>query len=212
MIRMSVPASGGCVTKLCRKVWTVTGLLNSACRVQHPLAGRWQITTMELWEANFFGLVQPAFISFDGQGSGGFTFGAVQAGLGCWFAAQSVDFTWDGFHEWIPCMPTATPNLEKMAPSQQVVTLHVRGLHRVKRCMFCKAAEESGVALQPAGRKLAPGKGSELACLELLDYRRHTIAPAPGRKPALVAGSRRQVRWPQRQRPGDEQLEFFYKM
>jgi hypothetical protein len=46
--------------------------------------------------------------------------------------------------------------------------------------MFSKAAEESGVVLHPAGRKLAPGKGSELACLELLDYRRYTIALRPG--------------------------------
>ena len=76
-----------------------------------------------------------------------------------------------------------------------VAALHARGdLHTVKRSMFCKAAEESSVVLQAAGRKMAPGKGSELACLELLDYRRYTIALAPGRKPVFVAGSRRPVR------------------
>jgi Domain of unknown function (DUF4868) len=78
-----------------------------------------------------------------------------------------------------------------------VAALHARGdLHTVKRSMFCKAAEESGVVLAAAGRKLAPGKGSELACLELLDYRRYTIALAPGRKPAFVASGRRQVQVP----------------
>ena len=76
-----------------------------------------------------------------------------------------------------------------------VAALHARDdLHAIKRPMFCKAAEELGVVLRAAGRKVSPDKGSELACLELLDYRRYTIALAPGRKPAFVAGSRRQVR------------------
>jgi hypothetical protein len=66
---------------------------------KHPLAGRWRITEMELWDADFLDLVQPAFISFDGEGSGEFAFGAVQAGLDCWYGVQSADFTWEGFDE-----------------------------------------------------------------------------------------------------------------
>ncbi len=50
---------------------------------KHPLAGRWRITEMELWDADFLDLMQPAFISFDGEGSGEFAFGAVQAGFDC---------------------------------------------------------------------------------------------------------------------------------
>lgn len=77
-----------------------------------------------------------------------------------------------------------------------VADLYARGdLHSVRRSMFCRAAEESGVVLRKVGRKLTPDTGSELACLELLDYRRYTIALAPGRKRAFVAGSRRQVRF-----------------
>jgi len=75
-----------------------------------------------------------------------------------------------------------------------IAALHSRGdLKTVKRSMFCKAGAESGVVLQAAGRKIAPAKGSELGCLQLLDYRRYTIALAPGQKPAFVAGSGRQV-------------------
>lgn len=69
---------------------------------KHPLAGKWRITEMELWDADFLDLVQSAFISFDGKGSGEFAFGAVQAGLDCWFGSQSVDFTWEGFDEMDP--------------------------------------------------------------------------------------------------------------
>ena len=59
---------------------------------KHPLAGKWRITEMELWDADFLDLVQPAYISFDGEGSGEFAFGAVQAG----------DFTREGFDEMDP--------------------------------------------------------------------------------------------------------------
>lgn len=75
-----------------------------------------------------------------------------------------------------------------------VATLHARNdLATIKRAMFCKSAEETGVVLENVGRKLAPGKGSEIACLELLDNRRYTTTLKPGPKPAFVASSRRPV-------------------
>ena len=75
-----------------------------------------------------------------------------------------------------------------------VATLHSRNdLATIKRTMFCKSAEETGVALENVGRKLAPGKGSEIACLELLDNRRYITTLKPGPKPAFVASSRRPV-------------------
>lgn len=75
-----------------------------------------------------------------------------------------------------------------------VAALHARGdLNVIKRAMFCKSADETGVVLEKAGRKLAPGKGSEIACLELLDNRRYTTTLKPGPKPAFVASSRRPV-------------------
>jgi hypothetical protein len=80
---------------------------------KHPLAGRWRITEMELWEADFLDLVQPAFISFDGEGSGEFAFGAVRAGLDCWYGGQSVDFTWEGFDELDPVRGYGDAELEE---------------------------------------------------------------------------------------------------
>src|ERR1700731_1474506 len=68
-----------------------------------------------------------------------------------------------------------------------VAALNGRGdLLAINRAMFCEAAAETGVALENAGRKLIPGKGSEVGCLELLDNRRYTITLKPGPKPAFV--------------------------
>ena len=75
-----------------------------------------------------------------------------------------------------------------------VAALNARGdLSAIKRSMFCKAADETGVELEKAGRKMVPRKGSEIGCLELLDDRRYTTTLKPGTKPAFVASSRRQI-------------------
>lgn len=75
-----------------------------------------------------------------------------------------------------------------------VAALNGRGdLHAIKRQMFCKAAKDTGVELEKAGRKMAPMKGSETGCLELLDHRRYTTTLKPGPKPAFIASSRRPV-------------------
>ena len=73
-----------------------------------------------------------------------------------------------------------------------VAALKARGdLGTIRRSMFSKAAEETGVQLDMAGRKLTPKEGSEIGCLELLDHRRYTTTLRPGAKPAFVATSRR---------------------
>lgn len=66
-------------------------------------------------------------------------------------------------------------------------------LGTITRVMFTRAAQETGVALERAGRKLAPARGSEIGCLEILDHRRYTTALRPGPKPAFIASSRRPV-------------------
>jgi hypothetical protein len=66
-------------------------------------------------------------------------------------------------------------------------------LHTIKRPLFEKAAKETGVELENAGRKLIPREGSELGFLEMLDDRRYTTALRSGSKPAFVASSRRRL-------------------
>lgn len=76
------------------------------------MLGLWRIVEMELWDADFLDLVQPAYIRFD-LGGGEFAFGAVQGGLDCWYGAQSIDFTWEGFDEMDPSRGDGEAELEE---------------------------------------------------------------------------------------------------
>ena len=65
----------------------------------HPLAGKWRIVEMELWDREFIDLLGPGFICFDGHGGGEFCFGAVTGTLDCGYAKASIHFTWEGNDE-----------------------------------------------------------------------------------------------------------------
>lgn len=65
----------------------------------HPLLGKWRITSMELWDAEFIDLLGPGYIRFDADGRGEFVFGAVQGGLDCHLGADDIHFTWEGSDE-----------------------------------------------------------------------------------------------------------------
>jgi hypothetical protein len=41
------------------------------------LLGKWRITSMELWDAEFIDLLGPGYIQFDADGGGEFAFGPV---------------------------------------------------------------------------------------------------------------------------------------
>jgi hypothetical protein len=67
------------------------------------LAGRWRITTMELWETDAIDLVEPGFIEFNSDQTGRFGFIAVQGWMDCREGTRdgrsSVEFTWEGSDE-----------------------------------------------------------------------------------------------------------------
>ena len=65
----------------------------------HPLIGKWRITGMELWDAEFIDMLEPGYVQFDPDAGGQFVFGAVQGGLDCRYGQTSVRFTWTGFDE-----------------------------------------------------------------------------------------------------------------
>lgn len=65
----------------------------------HPLAGKWRIVEMELWDREFIDLLGPGYIVFDDEGDGEFRFGAVTGILDCGYAKASIHFTWEGFDE-----------------------------------------------------------------------------------------------------------------
>jgi len=65
------------------------------------LKGKWRITQMPDFEADYPDMVEPAYILFEGKGSGEFAFGCCTGHL--WAAstteASSIDFSWDGSDE-----------------------------------------------------------------------------------------------------------------
>jgi hypothetical protein len=63
------------------------------------LSGKWRLVEMELWDADFLDMIEPAYIAFDGKGSGEFLFGCVTASLQCAATAGGTDFTWEGHDE-----------------------------------------------------------------------------------------------------------------
>ncbi|GLY01569.1 hypothetical protein Acsp01_19480 [Actinoplanes sp. NBRC 101535] len=77
---------------------------------KHPVAGApmgfvgwWRIVEMELWDADAFDLVGPAFIEFGSDLHGRIQFIAVDGWMDCRAATPSgragVEFTWEGSDE-----------------------------------------------------------------------------------------------------------------
>jgi hypothetical protein len=65
------------------------------------MKGKWRITRMPDYVADYPGMMEPAYILFDGQGGGEFAFGCVTGAIyGAGDAeATAVEFTWDGNDE-----------------------------------------------------------------------------------------------------------------
>jgi hypothetical protein len=79
----------------------------------HPLLGKWRIIEMELWDADFLDLVEPAYITFDQQGGGEFVFGAVHGSLSCSYGPEDIGFTWQGSDEMDPACGDGDAELDE---------------------------------------------------------------------------------------------------
>jgi hypothetical protein len=66
---------------------------------RRSLTGRWRITEMALWDADFINTMGPAYIAFDGKLGGEFAFGCVTASTHCRKTGLGVEFTWEGNDE-----------------------------------------------------------------------------------------------------------------
>ncbi|MDN5861274.1 MAG: hypothetical protein L0H84_21940 [Pseudonocardia sp.] len=69
-----------------------------------PVAGRWRIVAMDLWDAETIDLVVPGFIEFGDDGSGEFGFIAVRGWMDCRPGVRrgDVEFSWQGDDEGDP--------------------------------------------------------------------------------------------------------------
>jgi len=65
------------------------------------MKGKWRITKMPDYEADYPDMMEPAYILFDGLGGGEFAFGCVTGAIyGAGDAeATAVEFSWDGNDE-----------------------------------------------------------------------------------------------------------------
>lgn len=63
------------------------------------MRGKWRIVEMPDYTADYPDMVEPAYILFDGKGSGEFAFGCVTGAIYGAGKSDTVVFTWDGNDE-----------------------------------------------------------------------------------------------------------------
>ena len=112
-------------------------------------AGKWRITSMDLWDQDEIDLVGPAFIEFRGQ-SGQFRFIAVEGWMDCRHKAKNgrphVEFSWDGNDELDPARGRGWAKLERDGSLTGRIYIH--------------QGDDSGfkaIPFQEAGRSASPG-------------------------------------------------------
>ncbi|MDB5694435.1 MAG: hypothetical protein JWO81_3498 [Alphaproteobacteria bacterium] len=69
-------------------------------------AGRWRITSMEMWDQDFVDSEAEGFIEFGSDGSGRFQFSSVSGEIDCRFGTRDgkagVEWSWEGSDEMDP--------------------------------------------------------------------------------------------------------------
>lgn len=74
--------------------------------------GRWQITEIEGWNADYVNLLCPGHVQFD-PGGGQIEFGAVHISLECWYSATGAHFNFHGSDEGTEVWGDADADLEQ---------------------------------------------------------------------------------------------------
>ncbi len=89
-----------------------------------PILGKWRIAEMELWDADFLDMLEPACIAFDAKGGGEFVFGAVRGDLDCRYGSDEVRFTWQGFDEMDPASGAGSAKLDQAGVLMGEIRFH----------------------------------------------------------------------------------------
>lgn len=63
------------------------------------IIGRWRIIEADLWDKDYLDLVEPASITFNTDGRGELTFGAINAGMALKYSKTIIFFRWQGCDE-----------------------------------------------------------------------------------------------------------------
>ena len=90
-----------------------------------PLLGKWRIVEMELWDADFLDMLEPAYIVFEAKEGGEFMFGAVRGELDCRYSTDGVSFTWQGFDEMDPASGAGSVKLDQTGALTGEIRFHL---------------------------------------------------------------------------------------
>ena len=85
------------------------------------LIGKWRIIEADLWDRDYLDLVEPAHITFQGNGHGEFAFGCVKGDLDGEYSRRIIFFTWQGLlgrdsTKWTRSAATVQPNSTTTGP------------------------------------------------------------------------------------------------
>lgn len=89
------------------------------------LIGKWRIVEADLWDRDYLDLVEPAHITFEGNGHGEFAFGCVNGGLDCEYSRRIIFFTWQGFDEMDEVTGDGTADLDDDGALEIEVRFHL---------------------------------------------------------------------------------------
>ena len=93
--------------------------------VDCALIGKWRIVEADLWDRDYLDLVEPAYISFRGDGRGEFAFGAVNGGMDLEYGRRIVFFTWAGFDEMNEVTGSGSAELEDDGTLSLEISFHL---------------------------------------------------------------------------------------
>ena len=90
------------------------------------LNGKWRIVEMADFDSDYPDMMEPAYIAFEGDGSGEFAFGCVTGHI--WGAgtarAKTIDFSWDGNDEMDEACGTGWAELQPDGALQGEICFH----------------------------------------------------------------------------------------
>ena len=90
------------------------------------LTGKWRITKMPGFDAGYRDIMEPAYILFEGNGSGEFAFGCVTGQIsGATDAkARATDFSWDGNDEMDQASGNGSAELQPNGSIEGEISFH----------------------------------------------------------------------------------------
>ena len=88
------------------------------------MIGKWRIVEMPDYVANFPDMLEPAYIQFNGNGSGEFVFGCVTGAIYGAGNSNAVEFTWDGNDEMDQACGTGSAELRPDGSATGQICFH----------------------------------------------------------------------------------------